>query len=323
MRSLSLSISFLRAMRDELMDNSVNPIQRIWDESGHEAPSPIATVFRLGVLEGRESYDALVDFLMTPDESNRDENFRILLRYALPISLMIPEFTPVIRCLQITPHHKYDVYDHTIDCVLKSQRDPVVRLAAFFHDVGKPCVQEYRMSDDGSWRHTFIGHAAKSAEITRTVLERLDAPGDVTDSVCLLVAEHQALHNTQFSERGVSRLMCRLGSEEMWEKWVLLRTADTLAHSDMHINDERCGMSAIEKAQRIHDEIVEKRRLHEEQADGMAIDIDGNDLLRLGIEQGPCVGECLSYLRGAVSDGSIADDRTQLLDAAEEWMRSH
>ena len=175
MNRLSLSISFLRAMRDEIDDNSVNPIQRVWDESGHEAPSPIATVLRLGALDGRESYDALVDFLMTPDESNRDENFRILLRYALPISLMIPEFTQVIRCLQITPHHKYDVYDHTIDCVLKSQRDPVVRLAAFFHDIGKPCVQEYRMSDDGSWRHTFIGHAAKSAEITRTVLERLDA----------------------------------------------------------------------------------------------------------------------------------------------------
>ena len=323
MNLLSLSISFLRALREEIDDNSVNPIQRVWDESGHEAPSPIATVLRLGALEGRESYDALVDFLMSPGGSNRDENFRILIRYALPISLMIPEFTPVIRCLQITPHHKYDVYEHTIDCVLKSQRDPIVRLAAFFHDVGKPCVKEYRMCDDGTWRHTFIGHAAKSAEITRTVLERLDAPVDVTDSVCLLVAEHQALHNTQFSERGVSRLMCRLGSEEMWEKWILLRTADTLAHSDMHINDERCGMSAIEKAQRIHDEIVEKRRLHEGQADGMAIDIDGNDLLRLGIEQGPRVGECLSYLRAAVSDGSITDDRAQLLDMAKEWMRSH
>lgn len=321
MNRLSLSISFLRAMRDEIDDNSVNPIQRVWDESGHEAPSPIATVLRLGALEGRESYDALVDFLMTPDESNRDENFRILLRYALPISLMIPEFTPVIRCLQITPHHKYDVYDHTIDCVLKSKRDPVVRLAAFFHDVGKPCVQEYRMSDDGSWRHTFIGHAAKSTEIARTVLERLDAPEDVTDSVCLLVAEHQALHNTQFSERGVSRLMCRLGSEEMWEKWVLLRTADTLAHSDMHINDERCGMSAIEKAQRIHDEILEKRCLRKEHATNMAIDIDGRDLLRLGIEQGPRVGECLSYLRGAIADGTIVNEHDRLLDAAREWMR--
>ena len=72
------------------------------------------------------------------------------------------------------------------------------------------------------------------------------------------------MHNTQFSENGVRRLMSRLGSEEMWDKWVLLRTADTLAHSDMHINDERCGMSAIEKAQRVHDEILEKRRLHEE-----------------------------------------------------------
>lgn len=323
MNSLSLSISFLHAMRDKIENDSVNPVQRIWDESGHEASSPIATVLRLGALEGREAYDALVDFLMAPSESNRDENFRFLLRYALPVSLMIPEFTPVIRCLQITPHHKYDVYDHTIDCVLKSQRDPVVRLAAFFHDVGKPSVQEYRMCDDGTWRHTFIGHAAKSAEIARTVLERLDAPSDITDSVCLLVAEHQALHNTQFSENGVRRLMHRLGSEEMWDKWVLLRTADTLAHSDMHVNDERCGMSAIEKAQRVHDEILEKRRLRDEQATKMAIDIDGCDLLRLGIEQGPHVGECLSYLRGAVADGTIDNDHDRLLDSAREWMRQH
>lgn len=71
---------------------------------------------------------------------------------------------------QRNPHHCFDLFQHSLHTVANLGDDASVdiRIAAFFHDIGKPHVAKEK---DG--RLVFYGHAKKSAEIARKLLREL------------------------------------------------------------------------------------------------------------------------------------------------------
>ena len=139
------------------------------------------------------------------------------------------------------------------------------------------------------------------------------------NDVCLLIAEHQDLHDIHFTKRGVRRLMERLGTEEMWNRWMHVRIGDTLAHSQSHIDSDEYGMAAIEKAIRVHDEIVASDDTDD--ADDVVLAISGDDLIGIGYEQGRELGEVLSDVRILVADGYLDATRDDCLYAAQtHWL---
>ena len=106
--------------------------------------------------------------------------------------------------------------------------------------------------------------------------------------------------------------MERLGTDEMWDRWVHVRIGDTLAHSQSHIESNEYGMAAIEKAIRLHDEIVASDDIDD--ADDVELAISGDDLIGIGYEQGRELGEVLSDVRILVADGYLdatRDDQMQ------------
>ena len=62
-------------------------------------------------------------------------------------------------------YHTEDVYGHTLLAVAATPPEIIVRLAALFHDVGKPATA----AGDG----TFMGHDVVGAEMAARILERL------------------------------------------------------------------------------------------------------------------------------------------------------
>lgn len=81
---------------------------------------------------------------------------------------------------QKNPHHVYDVLwhtFHTVDNVKKEDIDDeqykLLRISAFFHDIGKPeCMSE--TIKNGKVRRHFYGHPQKSVEITKPILEKFE-----------------------------------------------------------------------------------------------------------------------------------------------------
>ena len=77
---------------------------------------------------------------------------------------------------QNNPHHRFDLLEHTVktaealDCEGISEIEALeLRIAALFHDVGKPLV-----ASDKNGRSVFYNHAAKSRDIAEKELCRYD-----------------------------------------------------------------------------------------------------------------------------------------------------
>ena len=84
------------------------------------------------------------------------------------LGIILPEIVSAIGFQQKNPHHDKDVYEHIL-CVLDNT-PPVlqVRLAALFHDIGKP--HTFTIDEEGIGH--FYDHDRLSAEMSREVLTR-------------------------------------------------------------------------------------------------------------------------------------------------------
>jgi putative nucleotidyltransferase with HDIG domain len=88
---------------------------------------------------------------------------------------------------QHNPHHCFNLLDHSLHTVdhLKTNANPLVRTAAFFHDIGKPKAA-FQKQD----RLVFYGHAQKSAKIVRPILEELGYTSKEIEELCFYIGHH-------------------------------------------------------------------------------------------------------------------------------------
>lgn len=88
---------------------------------------------------------------------------------------------------QRNPHHCFDLFQHSLHTVASLCDDASVdlRIAAFFHDIGKPYVAKEK-----GGRLVFYGHASKSAEITRKLLRDLGYDATVIARMIFFIEHH-------------------------------------------------------------------------------------------------------------------------------------
>lgn len=68
---------------------------------------------------------------------------------------------------------------------LTYDKDKLLSVAAFFHDIGKPSVARVK---DG--RTVYYGHAQKSVEITNDLLNRLGYPSYEIEQILFYIGHH-------------------------------------------------------------------------------------------------------------------------------------
>lgn len=142
---------------------------------------------------------------------------------------LIPELRPLVGFDQHNIHHCYDVWTHTLECVRQTPRDPVLQLAALFHDIGKPrCFH----LDENGVGHSF-GHARAGADMAREILTKLAFAQELIDRVWLLIDRHDMQIELQY--KYVRRAMLRLGEETFWQL-IQLKRADNLAQAPAYHN---------------------------------------------------------------------------------------
>lgn len=95
---------------------------------------------------------------------------------------------------QMNPHHDRDLLAHTLAVVrhircdgLELDEFTVLRLAALFHDIGKPDVAF--MKGD---RQVFYGHAERSAEIAKQLLIVCGFDSEMIGWICFFIRYHDA-----------------------------------------------------------------------------------------------------------------------------------
>ena len=100
----------------------------------------------------------------------------------------LPEL-PGLALEQDPIHRHKDVLAHTLAVVDKTSADRMLRLAALFHDVGKPRTRA--ITDGGV---SFHHHEVVGARMTRTRMEALRYSADDVDTVVRLVELHLRFH---------------------------------------------------------------------------------------------------------------------------------
>ena len=113
----------------------------------------------------------------------------------------LPEL-PGLALEQDPIHRHKDVLAHTLAVVDKTSADRLLRLAALFHDVGKPRTRAITEGGVSFHHHEVVG-----ARMTRTRMEALRYSADDVDTVVRLVELHLRFHTYRlgWTDRAVRR----------------------------------------------------------------------------------------------------------------------
>jgi poly(A) polymerase len=231
---------------------------------------------------------------------------------ALVDSGLAGEFLPELPALEVEmdPVHRHkDVLAHTIAVVAKSSPRLRLRLAALFHDVGKPQTREF-----GEGGVSFHHHEVVGSRMTRVRMSELRYPKDLIEETSRLVFLHMRPHTYKmgWSDSAVRRYVRDAGP--------LLADLNELVRCDVTTRNERRAKTISRRIDELEERITDLSA--REELDRIRPPIDGNDVMaHLGIDPGPLVGRLMDMLlERRLEDGPYSrDEAFAMLD---EWKAS-
>lgn len=276
--------------------------------------------------------DEFVKIIMSPKPAVGVE---MLQRLGL-LKNIIPELEEGIGCEQ-SGEHIYDVWNHLLHALQHAaDKDwPLeVRLAALFHDIGKPKSRRLAgsipkelpnnlsgprfsgslsqpdheksfVSSSGKKKYTFYGHEVVSARMAKKILERLKFPKKEIELIEKLVYSHMFFSDTELiTLSAVRRIITKVGTENIW--------------SLMNVREcDRVGMKKKEAPYRLRKYFAMiEEALHDPISVGQ-LKINGEDLKNLGIIPGPRMGFILHALLEEVLDDATKNTKEHLGELAK------
>jgi poly(A) polymerase len=195
----------------------------------------------------------------------------------------LPE-VPALRLEQDPIHRHKDVLTHTIAVTAKTKPELRLRLAALFHDVGKPAT---RRIEDG--QVTFHHHEAVGAKMTRRRLRALGFDDDLVADVAELVrlSGRFKVYGDGWTDSAVRRYARDAGP--------LLGTLNELVRADCTTRNRAKAERLWEQVDDLERRIAELAAQDRREAERPAI--DGTRVMELlGLGPGPEVGEAVRWL---------------------------
>ncbi len=241
----------------------------------------------------------LVKLLM----SNHPE--RLQDAYELGITkVILPEWDAMVGVEQNTPHHRYDVADHTLHAMKNVKKDKILRLTMLFHDMGKPSMK----TTDEKGRDHFKGHALVSEEIARSVMRRLKFDNDTVKKVTRLVCYHD--YRIEATPQNVRRAMNRIGVE-LFPYYLAVRMADVKAQSPYRRREKIENIVAMR-------ELYQEVLLKGECVTLRDLAVTGKDLMQIGMKPGRELGNMLNELLEWVIDDPACNKKEILCEYVKE-----
>lgn len=230
------------------------------------------------------------------------------------LDIFIPEFKKCRGCIQgdFRGYHQFDVLDHLFyacDGAPASKQN--VRLAALFHDIGKPDVKRVIPTPQGE-QFTFYNHEAKSQQITKEILFRLKFSNAEITNICHLVVNHMFNYTQDWTDAAVRRFLAKIQAENL-EDLYDLRLADIYGMNNAPVRGQDSRTIALlnELKDRISKETEKNSVLSLKQ-----LAVNGKDLMKNGISAGKDLGFVLNQLLETVLEDPSQNEKEQLIKIA-------
>jgi poly(A) polymerase len=229
----------------------------------------------------------------------------------------LPEL-PAMRLEQDPIHRHKDVLTHTLAVVENVRPDLKpdfdfrrTRLAALFHDVGKPKTRGFQKSKGVTFHH----HDVVGAKLTRKRLVALRYSNDDIEAITELVALHLRFHTYQmgWTDSAVRRYVRDAGP--------LLSELNVLTRCDCTTRNERKAQTLSKRMDELERRITELAAREELAA--IRPELDGVQVMEhLGIGPGPLVGQALAHLLEIRLDEGLLGD-TEIRRRLDQWRADH
>jgi poly(A) polymerase len=235
------------------------------------------------------------------DERIRDELDKLMIvpkpgdgLWFLVSTGLAEEFLPELPALAVEqdPIHRHkDVLAHTIAVIENTWGadpevpDRLLRLAALFHDVGKPKTRSFGPRGTVSFHH----HEVVGARMTRDRMRALRYSTEDTETVTRLVELHLRFHTYRmgWTDSAVRRYVRDAGP--------LLSQLNELTRCDCTTRNAAKARALARRMDELEARIAELQE--QEELKAIRPDLDGNAVMtRLGIRPGREVGEALAFL---------------------------
>jgi len=200
-----------------------------------------------------------------------------LLKQTELLKYILPELEKGVGVSQ-NRHHIYDIYEHSMRSLNASAEKGYsleVKIAALFHDIGKPETKEGEGPDSTFYNHDYVG-----AKVVARILSRLKFPKKFIEKVAMLVKNHMFVSDPErLTEAGARRIIKRVGLENISDL-INLRIADRLGMGRPKARPYR--LRKVEY-------LIEK--VSKDPISVAMLKIKGDDIMKLlKIEPGPKIG---------------------------------
>lgn len=238
--------------------------------------------------------DELCKIIMSP---NPDKGLITLQSLGL-LKYIIPELEQTFGFNQHNINHDYDVFTHIVNVVKEVPQRLNVRLGALLHDIGKPIS----FSIDNGKGH-FYDHHIIGEKIALDIMKRLKFDNDITNSISILVKEHMSRY-PRLRNISVKKLINRVGIENL-EDLFDLQIADIIGAKHFYNQDHI--QEVINLKNQVYDILNTKQPLTIKD-----LDINGYDLMDLGIKPGKEMGVILNNLLEKVLENPELNNKEEL-----------
>jgi poly(A) polymerase len=231
---------------------------------------------------------------------------------------VLPEL-PLLQLEEDEHHHHKDVYEHTLTVLEQAMEletlhepasgpDPVLRLAALLHDIGKPRTRKF---EDGG-RVSFHHHEVVGARMTRKRMQAMRFSNEMIDDVSKLVELHLRFHGYgtgEWSDSAVRRYVRDAGDQ--------LVRLHKLTRADSTTRNKRRAAALQSAYGSLEDRIAVLAE--QEELASIRPDLDGAEIMSiLNIPPGPIVGKAYNFLLELRLDrGPLSTD--EATKALLEW----
>ncbi len=222
------------------------------------------------------------------------------------LKYIIPELVEGVGVDQ-NLHHIYNVWEHATQALkytAEKKYSLAVRLAALFHDIGKPRSKRGETHENS----TFYGHEVIGARMVAEIMDRLKFSKDISEKVIKLVRYHMFYYSVdEVTESSVRRLLVNVGQENV-EDLLKIREADRVGSG---------RPKAIPYKLRHLKYIIDK--VSRDPISVKMLKINGEDVMKeLAITGSPKVGLILNSLLAEVLDDPAKNTQEYLTQRIHE-----